>query len=155
MKASKWTSPYVIIKSKGKKIRKRIIIPSKNSGAYLIREIKSKKIVYAGKSHTQLQATIYRHFTKWKRPKNNPGNFGYKSYSDPENYEVRVFICTEKQADRLELIFITGHKPRDNSEKIYTLFENLDASEKKLAYSDYKESKIASKKEELEFDVPF
>lgn len=156
MKASKWITPYIKIKGK----KKRVIKPTSKSGAYLIRDRKSKKILYVGKSHTQLQATIYRHFTKWKRPKNNIGDYGYKWYENTKDLQVRVIQCTPKQADRLELILITTIRPKDNSAKIKTLFDNLEQAEKLKALEDYKAAEAAIKAEALrmEFDdieVPF
>lgn len=146
MKASSWISPYYYKKNRaGRRVKKRSITPPTNTGAYLIRERSSKKIVYVGKSHSQLKETIYRHFNRWTRPKQAPGDFGYMSYANPSRYEVRVFTTTAKQADRLELILITALRPRDNSAKIAALFDALPKTEKDLAYNDYQASRQAEK----------
>jgi len=156
MKASKWLTPYIKIKGK----KKRVIQPTSKSGAYLIRDRNTKKILYVGKSHTQLQATIYRHFTVWKRPKNNFGDYGYKWYESTKNLQVRVIQRTQKQADRLELILITTLRPKDNSAKIKLLFDNLEYNEKLKALQDYEDAQYAMNAERLrmEYDdevVPF
>lgn len=149
MKATKWITPYKKIKGK----KKRVIIPKSKSGAYLIRNSSSKKILYVGKSHTQLQATIYRHFTKWERPADNPGDYGYKWYTSTDNLQVRVIECTPAQADRLELILITDMRPKDNSAKLKLIFEAQTTTVKQKSYEDYKAAQAAIKKAEAAADM--
>lgn len=152
MKATKWIAPYKKVKGKNK----RIIIPTSKSGAYLIRDRNTKKILYVGKSHTQLQATIYRHFTKWDRPADNPGDFGYKWYRSTANLEVRVIQCSPAQADRLELILITDLRPKDNSAKLKLIFEQQTTTVKEKSYQDYISAQAAIKKADAELeDAPF
>lgn len=77
------------------------------SGVYLIKE--AGKIVYIGYSASNLYRTLYRHFQRWNHPYQR-----VISYSNPENYTVRVILCTAKQAFRLETFLINKYKPRDN-----------------------------------------
>ena len=161
MKASKWTRPYRMTKGKGGKLVKKttltgISATGKVSGAYLIYHIPSQSIVYVGKSHTQLYKTIYRHFQKWKRPKNNPGDFGYKTFRNANQYAIRAFICTPKQADRLELYWINRYKPKHNSEKMAALFDQMTFAAKEAARRDAEMASYAAEISEITTDeVPF
>ena len=161
MKASKWTKPYRYERnSSGKLVKKTTLtgVPptGKVSGAYLIYHIPSQQIVYVGKSHTQLYKTVYRHFQKWVRPKNNPGDFGYKTFRNANTYGIRVFTCTPKQADRLELYWINKYKPKYNSEKMAALFDQMTFAAKEAARRDAEMASYAAEISEITTDeVPF
>lgn len=107
MKKSKFLKPY-----QNKKTTFRNT--DKKSGVYLIKE--NDKLVYIGFSSVNLYRTLYRHFQTWNHPQQE-----VVSYSNRENYTVRVVLTTPKQAPKLEEALILKHKPRDNRRKIESL----------------------------------
>ena len=111
---SRWKQPY----SEG-----RTNFPLRDkSGVYLIRE--GRRLVYVGRSATDLYKTLYRHFQSWRDEKQIR-----ISYSR-NNFTVRVIYWTAAQAQRLERALIVKYIPRDNPEKYeqYT----LDLKDKKI-----------------------
>lgn len=78
------------------------------AGVYLIRE--NGKIVYVGRSATNLYKTLYRHFQTWKHPEQAVTSYKGRRHS----YSVQVAILTPARAKTAEAALIRKHKPRDN-----------------------------------------
>lgn len=107
---TKWNSPY---KKQGDSYK--TALPNVNSGCncsgvYLIKSKRSKKVVYVGRSLSDLYKTIYRHFQTWndRIPRVVYAKTGYS---------IRVIFTTKERAILLEKALIEKYNPRDNSEK--------------------------------------
>lgn len=144
IKKSTWFAPYSIDDNGNKKVTMPGDYTGK-SGVYFIKQVSSSKIVYVGYSTTQLKKTIYRHFQVW----NDKSYWGFDkpriTYSNWQNYKVRVIECTPLQAEKAEKYFIRKWQPKDNE----MIYDNLPEAEEKAL------DKIAEKIE-LEADpLPF
>lgn len=108
---SKWFKPYT---KKGNNLRPSLGLPSKKfqSGVYLIKNIHSGKIIYVGRSLTNLYKTIYRHFQQW-----NDYRYGQRIdriVYDKTGYQIRIIFVSPSQVPRLEAYLINKYLPRDN-----------------------------------------
>lgn len=101
------------------------------SGVYLIKKKDSGKIVYVGHSKNNLYRTLYRHFQKWTHSQK------VITYSDPNQYTVRVILTTPTQAARLEAYLIQKYNPVDNEHKMVK-YENTNTG--KSEYEKMKEA---------------
>lgn len=113
----KYFDPYVK-NSKGE-LKKAFFTLKKfknKSGVYLIRNKKTKKIIYIGYSETQLYFTLYRHFQSWNDKAQE--RFVY----DRKNHEVALILTTPKKAALIEAVLINRHKPKDNKLKYENQF---------------------------------
>lgn len=91
----------------------------KKAGVYLIKE--NGKLVYVGYSSNDLYKTLYRHFQVWTEQMYRGGprepRLTYIKKMKRNHYTVRVILCSQPQAARLEKALIIKYKPRDNSIK--------------------------------------
>ena len=83
------------------------------SGVYMIKE--NNVLVYVGMSGINLYRTLYRHFQAWHHKQQEV--ITYQSRLNTNKYTVRVILCTQAQAVRLERYLILKNKPRDNDMK--------------------------------------
>lgn len=102
MKKSRWIDPY---QKPGKTNARHT---TGKSGVYLIRN-KAGDIVYIGYSSSDLYKTMYRHFQSWTDRRQIR-----VTYSPKGGFQVRVILCTPKQAAALERVLIAKIQPRDN-----------------------------------------
>jgi hypothetical protein len=81
---------------------------SGRSGAYVIRDRASRRVLYVGESHTgRLRKTLLRHFQRWK------GQTAGKTYR-PGSVEVAIRICPPPAAVAAQDNLIARLRPRDN-----------------------------------------
>lgn len=81
------------------------------SGVYIIK--KENEVVYVGHSKSNLYKTLYRHFQEWNHPYQK-----VTTYSQRQNYKVRIIFTTPEQAVRLEAYLVNKYKPVDNDHKL-------------------------------------
>ena len=91
MKKSRFKKPYL---KNGKTAFRHI---SGKAGVYLIKSIKTGKILYVGHSKTDLYKTMYRHFQEW-----NDNTQVRTTFANKNAYTVRVVLTTPARAARLE-----------------------------------------------------
>lgn len=98
----------------------RALRTQKASGAYAVRLLDGREVLYVGESHTgKLYGTITRHFQVWARSKSFwSGLFG--SDADPGHtyergaVEVAVWVTDKRTAIARQNDLIVELKPRDN-----------------------------------------
>ncbi len=109
-----WFKPY--------KAERRATLERTGAGVYLIR--KNGKVVYIGKSHTDVKKTLYRHFQTWTDLRSFYGRkaspYARVTYKDtPGEYSCRVLFCSNPgKVDLLEQVLIKNLRPADNSLKL-------------------------------------
>jgi hypothetical protein len=78
------------------------------SGAYVIRDARTRRVLYVGESHTgRLRKTLLRHFQRWK------GQTAGKTY-EPGRVEVAIRVCPPPSAVGAQNRLIVKLRPRDN-----------------------------------------
>lgn len=83
------------------------------AGVYLIRNARTKEVLYIGFSYSNLIKTLYRHFQSWSE-----NNHTHATYSPTGPYQIRFMIGMDgSQAAALEQQMIQRHQPRDNGHK--------------------------------------
>ncbi len=101
------------------------------SGVYIIKE--NNKIVYIGRSGSNLYKTLYRHFETWTHRTQEV--VSYKHLLKRNKYTVSVILTTPKEANSLEKALILKHRPRDCEQKYEIYINNKDVEK---AYLNYK-----------------
>ena len=101
---------YRIVEKKGRYFPDWMNEFNGKSGAYIIRDRSSKRILYIGESHTgRLAATLKRHFWTWEdEPEREHFTF------DPAAVEVAFYVTTRKAAKAIQDELIAHYLPRDN-----------------------------------------
>jgi hypothetical protein len=91
----------------------------RSSGAYVIRDKRSHRVLYVGSSHARLYDTVTRHFQQWKRKKNWwKGMHG--AHHDPGmvyqrgHCEVAIRLTSSGESRDEEARLIHKLSPRDN-----------------------------------------
>ena len=80
------------------------------SGVYVIRNSRSKQILYVGRSYTgRLKKTLIRHFQRWKGL-----NAGVVYRRGEVEVSVKVMPKRSGTIERVEQRYIAGLRPRDN-----------------------------------------
>ena len=120
MKKSNWKDPYK--KDKGK-ISTNFRNTFGKSGVYIIKDKKTNKILYVGRSSYNIYRTMYRHFQSWtdKQKRATYSKFGTK---------VKVILCDPKKIRSLEVQLTKKLKPRDMDYRYRQ--EQLDFKDKKV-----------------------
>ena len=129
MKKSKFTEPY---KKVNKQDKTNFRNTWKKSGAYIIKDKNTNKILYVGSSRTNLYKTMYRHFQSWEDKQKRAVYGKYKT-------KVRVILTSPQRARNLEIGLVKKYSPRDIDNKYRQLEINYNI---KKAERDYKEADI-------------
>lgn len=147
---SVWFYPFVV---KNNKLKPNLRLNSKkfNTGVYLIKELKSNKIVYVGFSQSNLHRTLYRHFYKWGGQ--------YRAVFKKSGFKVRIIFCSPAQALKYEKILIQKYKERGEAEFNRIQYDlDFELNKNKPVYieaeNDLKDIVTAKPNEDLE-DMPF
>lgn len=99
----KWEDPYIDNKTTK-------LFAWKKTGIYLIRDKKTKEILYVGMSKSCLYKAMYRHFQKW-----DDYRFKRIVYHDRNRYQVRIILVNDGWVHYTEVRLIKYIMPRDNN----------------------------------------
>ena len=77
---------------------------------------------------------MYRHFQQWNHRTQNVISYANKK---SKTYTVRVVLCTELQARKLEAALIAKYKPRDNQQGTQLETTELYQSDKDILQQYY------------------
>ena len=105
MKKSRWIAPYTNKRTNAPGIKGK-------SGVYLIRKAGTDKILYRGFSTSDLYKTLYRHFQSWED--DNQVRVTYPK----SGYQIRIILCTPKQAKNLEEALRYKYLPKENPQDL-------------------------------------
>lgn len=137
---SKWFKPYTV---QSGVLKPSLKLPNKKfqTGVYLIKSIKSNKVVYVGYSKSNIHRTIYRHFQVWN-------DIRERKVYNKTGYLIRIIFCVPTKADRLEKYLIQKFNPRDNN---FFYDDVLSNSEVEKTQETYATTIYAAPNE----DIPF
>lgn len=145
-----WFYPYVV---KNNKLKPNLRLNAKkfNTGIYLIKDLKTNKILYVGYSGSNLYKTMYRHFQNWSSSKQ------YRAVFKKSGVKIRIIFTSPKKAQSLEKYLIRKYK--EKGEAVYNQFQyETEAEIKPQIYENWDEEIkdiITARPNEDENDIPF
>jgi hypothetical protein len=132
LKKSRFVNPYL------KNGRTAFPETTGKAGVYVVRDGKNV-IRYVGYSGTNLYKTMYRHFQSWQ------DRSQVRVTYPKTGFQVKVFVCTPKQAAALEEVLRRKLKPRDNPQplpfdwKATAYHVQTEMTAEQIAFSDIDE----------------
>ncbi len=113
LNAYKFVDVYSSIPKDGKPGKTNIYWANNKRGVYIIKE--NGRIVYVGKSHSNIYKTAMRHFQQWNDPFQDRITYAEKINSN--RYTIRIIEANKSRIDLIESGLIEKYNPRDNKDK--------------------------------------